>query len=86
MHPSSQFANAGIAAGTGLLSMLALSFVFPALANPVGLAIGAAAGLALALRDQLPHEERSLRLGLVFLAIASAAIAWASIQPGYIGV
>jgi len=86
MNPHAQVANAGLAAGLGILSMLGLSLAFPALANPVVLAIGAAAGLILAYRDRLPHESPSFRLGLGLLAIASAAFIWMTIQPGYIGI
>jgi hypothetical protein len=86
MNRHAQVVSPGIAAGLGLLWMLALSFVFPALASPVALAIGASAGLVLAFRDRLPHESPAFRLGLAILAIASATFVWVSLQPGYIGI
>lgn len=85
MNPHAQVVTAGIAAGIGVLSTLAMSFVFPALASPVAVAIGAAAGLAVAFRDGLPRESPLFRRGLALLAIASAAFVWVIVQPGYIG-
>lgn len=82
-HP--QVAAAAIFAGFGLVSVLGLSLAFPALGSPLALAIGAGAGLAIAYRDRLPHEAAAFRLGLAILVIASAALGWMSLQPGYIG-
>ncbi|HUH08254.1 MAG TPA: hypothetical protein VML96_10670 [Egibacteraceae bacterium] len=86
MSPRAQLATAGVSAGTGLLATLGLSFVFPALASPMALAVGAAAGVGLAFRDRLPHESPAFRLGLAALGIASAVVIWLSLQPGYIGI
>jgi len=86
MNPHTQPTGAGLAAGLGIVSMLGLSVVFSALASPAALAIGAAAGFAIAYRDRFPLESRSFRIGLVILALASAAFIWLSVQPGYIGI
>jgi hypothetical protein len=83
-HP--QVATAAISAGIGLLSVLGLSFALPALGSPLALAIGAMAGLALALRARRPHEAPAFRVGLAILVIASAAFVWVIVQPGYIGI
>jgi phage-related minor tail protein len=83
-HP--QVATSAISAGIGLLSVLGLSFVFPALGSPLALAIGAVAGLALAFRARLPHEAPAFRVALAILVIASAAFVWVVVQPGYIGI
>ncbi len=86
MNQHTQVAYAGFLAGVGLLAVLGLSLVFPALGSPLALGIGAAAGFVLAVRDQLPPESPSFRAALAYLAIASAALIWLNLQPGYIGI
>ena len=85
MNQPARIATAGITSGVVVLSMLAISLVVPALANPVAIAIGATAGLAFAFRDRLPHDSPAFRRGLAILVVASAAIGWLSLQSGYIG-
>lgn len=87
MNPTAaQVATAGTAAGTGLLATLALSMLFPALANPVALALGAAAALTLAFRHRLPYESPAFRLVLVGIGVAAGMVIWVSLQPGYTGI
>ena len=83
-HP--RVAPAGIATGIGLLSVFGLSFVFPALATPLAVTAGAAAGLAIAFRDRIPHQSPGFRLGALAVVVASVALVWVSLQPGYIAI
>jgi hypothetical protein len=62
--------------------MLLAALVFPALANPLALAYGAAVTLAVTL-----VRDRRMAFGLAAVAIlALALILWANAQPGYIGL
>jgi hypothetical protein len=76
-------ASAAIGAGLGILAILSLSLVFGALASPAGVAFGAAAGMAVAYRERRPLDSRSFRIGSTIVVIASAAVIWLSVQPGY---
>lgn len=83
-HP--QVATSAISAGIGLLSVLGLSFAFPAMGSPLAVAIGAAAGLAFAYRARFPHEAPAFRVGLAILVTAAAGLVWLTAQPRYIGI
>jgi len=86
MNARSGVINAGVAAVIAVLCTLGASFVFPALANPIALALGAVAGVALVFRERLQLRSPGLRFGIGLVAVAVAASLWLSLQPGYLAI
>ena len=86
MSHRAPIATAGISAGGGLLCVLALSLVLPALGNTVALVTGSAAGVGLAFRGRLARQSTPFRLGLAGVLVGMAGLLWVNLQPAYIGI